>query len=90
MFMRSSENDFFRSLGPLGFGGSCIAVTSTWGSATNSGLLPRKFANLTFFALVAGTTPDTSLRADFRKGDEDGNFSFFRVRQSNEWLEALH
>ena len=28
------------------------------GSGTYSGLLPGKFANLTFFGLVCGTTPD--------------------------------
>ena len=30
------------------------------------------------------------LRADFRKGDEDSNFSILRVRRFSEWPEPLH
>ena len=30
------------------------------------------------------------LRADFREGDEDSNFSVFRVRRFSEWPEPLH
>ena len=30
------------------------------------------------------------LRADFREGDEDSNFSVFRVRPFSEWPEPLH
>ena len=30
------------------------------------------------------------LRADFGEGEEDSNFSFFRVRRFSEWPEALH
>ena len=32
----------------------------------------------------------TKIRADFREGEEDSNFSVFRVRRFSEWLEALH
>ena len=32
----------------------------------------------------------SQLRADFREGDEDSNFSVFRVRRFSEWPEALH
>ena len=31
-----------------------------------------------------------SIRADFREGDEDSNFSVFRVRRFSEWPEPLH
>ena len=31
-----------------------------------------------------------SLRADFWEGDEDSNFSIFRVRRFSEWPEPLH
>ena len=30
------------------------------------------------------------VRADFREGDEDSNFSVFRVRRFSEWPEPLH
>ena len=30
------------------------------------------------------------IRADFREGDEDSNFSVFRVRRFSEWPEPLH
>ena len=30
------------------------------------------------------------LGADFREGDEDSNFSIFRVRRFSEWPEPLH
>ena len=30
------------------------------------------------------------IRADFRAGDEDSNFSVFRVRRFSEWPEPLH
>ena len=30
------------------------------------------------------------IRADFRKGDEDSNFSIFRVRRFTEWPGPLH
>ena len=30
------------------------------------------------------------VRADFREGDEDSNFSLFRVRRFSEWPEPLH
>ena len=30
------------------------------------------------------------IRADFREGDEDSNFSVFRVRRFTEWPEPLH
>ena len=33
---------------------------------------------------------EANLRADFRAGDEDSNFSVFRVRRSTEWPEPLH
>ena len=32
----------------------------------------------------------TRIRADFREGDEDSNFSIFRVRHFSEWPEPLH
>ena len=32
----------------------------------------------------------SSVRADFREGDEDSNFSIFRVRRFTEWPEPLH
>ena len=34
--------------------------------------------------------PPLSLRADFWEGDEDSNFSIFRVRWFSEWPEPLH
>ena len=30
------------------------------------------------------------IRADFREGDEDSNFSLFRVRRLTEWPGPLH
>ena len=30
------------------------------------------------------------VRADFREGDEDSNFSVFRVRRFTEWPGPLH
>ena len=30
------------------------------------------------------------IRADFREGDEDSNFSVFRVRRFSEWPGPLH
>ena len=33
---------------------------------------------------------DPRLRADFREGDEDSNFSIFRLRRFSEWPEPLH
>ena len=32
----------------------------------------------------------TTIRADFRAGDEDSNFSVLRVRRFSEWPERLH
>ena len=37
-----------------------------------------------------GFVPGTNLRADFREGDEDSNFSIFRVRRFSEWPGPLH
>ena len=34
--------------------------------------------------------PHPEVRADFQEGDEDSNFSIFRVRRLTEWLEPLH
>ena len=31
-----------------------------------------------------------SIRADFREGDEDSNFSLFRIRRFTEWPGPLH
>ena len=39
---------------------------------------------------TAGPILRTLLRADFREGDEDSNFSIFRVRRFSEWREPLH
>ena len=33
---------------------------------------------------------EQEIRADFREGDEDSNFSIFRVRQFTEWPGPLH
>ena len=36
------------------------------------------------------TTGRPEIRADFQEGDEDSNFSVFRVRWFSEWPEPLH
>ena len=44
-------------------------------------------------AMLAGTITNIflcSIRADFREGDEESNFSVFRVRRFSEWPEPLH
>ena len=41
---------------------------------------------LSVLALVIFKSP---IRADFREGDEDSNFSVFRVRRFSEWPEPL-
>ena len=38
----------------------------------------------------AGGLGKVFVRADFRGGDEDSNFSVFRVRRFSEWPEPLH
>ena len=50
----------------------------------------------TFLEAHCHTTPLVSalpmslIRADFRAGDEDSNFSVFRLRRFSEWPEPLH
>ena len=43
-----------------------------------------------FQILYPQPPPLKILRADFREGDEDSNFSVFRVRRFSEWPEPLH
>ena len=40
--------------------------------------------------LGGGPLVFSEVRADFREGDEDSNFSVFRVRRFSEWPEPLH
>ena len=51
---------------------------------TTAGL--QKFVGYT----VEAPCSYTLLRADFREGDEDSNFSVFRVERFSEWPEPLH
>ena len=39
---------------------------------------------------LPGRYPIKQVRADFREGEEDSNFSIFRVRRFSEWPEPLH
>ena len=53
--------------------------------------LQRKFECFPFFLRsLRGLEEAENLRADLREGDEDSNFSVFRVRRFSEWPELLH
>ena len=93
-FMRSSENDFFRSPGPLGPVARNPRICNV--AFRDSGEFFQQFSRgfPGVFLENPRTDPGNSHSllelSDFRKGDEDSNFSVFRVRRFTEWPGPLH
>ena len=54
------------------------------------GLWTEELDELCALAFFLSSAPAEMLRADFREGDEDSNFSIFRVWRFSEWPEPLH